>query len=321
MTWVRVKVPVGPDHPVSVHQAMQLGGWSSSVARGLAKRNAPSVGSRVNNRQVGSCSFRHQKQANVDKTSCKEVLWVVATRRQLRTHDKAMVTPPTFEAELATKQLKLSAFSHPKRSSAMESHEEPWNAWMQWTPCYFWSFTKPFLVLPRLDTFIQLVAAWIHRFCWLLLGGESGQDKTFTHWKMCSCRIMSCSCQAIGLLTLAVPRGLACDVYIKVTHTSHTCQHVHGIRGCHWFPIWTYPEKCRRQRHLHFPAVCPHSVAQDTEANDPSHHEALCNHWSTTILSAIRKVLALPQCATRITISAAIGHMDPYGPYWALLLI
>ena len=26
MTWVRVKVPVDPDHPVSVHQAMQLGG-------------------------------------------------------------------------------------------------------------------------------------------------------------------------------------------------------------------------------------------------------------------------------------------------------
>lgn len=149
MTWVRVKVPVGPDHPVSVHQAMQLGGWSSSVARGLAKRNAPSVGSRVNNRQVGSCSFRHQKQANVDKTSCKEVLWVVATRRQLRTHDEAMVTPPTFEAELATKQLKLSAFSHPKRSSAMESHGEPWNAMDAMDAMLFLEFHKAFSCTPK----------------------------------------------------------------------------------------------------------------------------------------------------------------------------
>ena len=213
----------------------------------------------------------------------------------------------------------------PQRWRAMESHGMPWMPWMQWTPCYFWSFTKPFLVLPRLDTFILLVAAWIHRFCWLLLGGEVVKIKRLHIEKCVPCRIISCSCQAIGLLTLALPRGLACDVYIKVTHTSHTCQHVHGIRGYHWFPIWTYPEKCRRYRHLHFPAACPHSVAQDTEANDPSHREALCNHWSTTILSAIRKVLALPQCATRITISVLLLaiwiHIGPIGPYWALLLI
>ena len=89
---------------------------------------------------------------------------------------------------------------------------------MPWMPSYFLNFTKPFLDLPRLDTFIQLVEAWIHRFSWLLLVGKMVKIYRL-HWKMCSCRIMLCSCQAIVLLALALPRGLSCDVYIKVTQT------------------------------------------------------------------------------------------------------